>query len=640
MPTNYFESAKEARFTFTVEGLDKPMAVVEFDAREAVSTLFECSLVIACPVELTSAEVLNMEGLLTILPSSDQSAGGYIKRYFHGIVASIVASGGTKTQHLYQLTLVPEIWKLSLNRRYRIYQNMSAKEIIEKVLQENGIDSEKYVFCGMPKEPPPRIYCVQYGESDLRFVSRLLEEEGLYYFFVHSEGKHVLYFADCVSGYNPIPGNSALQFNSGGGMNSKEEFVNDIVLSDTILPDTFSQTDFNPERPSLENILTKYSGEQSTNTIAHHPGRYELPDRGEQLSRKRLEEIQSFQQQTMGRSNCPRLSPGHTFTLNKHALPSLNREYLLIGVRHMGTQPQVLEQYAGEKQGCMYLNELLAAPSSIQYRPLRKTPKPLVVGTQTAIVVGPSGEEIYPDKYCRVKVQFHWDQEGQRNERSSCWIRCIQPWGGLGWGAQFLPRVGDEVLVSFLDGDPDRPVIIGNAYNEANQSIYSLPANKTQSGIKTRSYPKGGPDNFNELRFEDKKGAEEVYLQGEKDWNILIKNNKTEKIGRNETVIVGVNKAETIGVAKELTIGAGYTITVGGAMNTAVGLAQFEEVGLNKTVLVGKSFDITVADSFSITCGASRFTMDKEGNVTISGSKFDFEASGHVQITGNDVDIN
>jgi len=181
MRLDWYESAKEERFTFSVEGLDKQMSVLEFDALEAISTLFECSLVIACAEEITSKEVLNMEGVLTILPSSTQSAGAHIKRYIHGIVASIVASGGTKTQHLYKLTLVPEIWKLSLNRRYRIYQNVSAKEIIEKVLQENYIDSGKYVFCGTPKEPPPRTYCVQYGESDLRFISRLLEEEGLHY---------------------------------------------------------------------------------------------------------------------------------------------------------------------------------------------------------------------------------------------------------------------------------------------------------------------------------------------------------------------------------------------------------------------------------------------------------------------------
>jgi len=340
-------------------------------------------------------------------------------------------------------------------------------------------------------------------------------------------------------------------------MNSKEEFVSDIVLADTILPDTFAQTDFNPERPSLENMFTRYSGEQSTNTIAHHPGRYELPDRGEHLSRMRLEEIQTLQQQTMGRSNCPRLLPGQTFTLSNHALPSMNRGYLLIGVRHMGTQPQVLEEHAGEQQGCMYLNELLAAPSSIQYRPLRRTAKPLVVGTQTAIVVGPSGEEIYPDKYCRVKVQFHWDQEGQRNDRSSCWIRCIQPWGGVGWGAQFLPRVGDEVLVTFLDGDPDRPVIIGNAYNEANQAIYNLPGSKTQSGIKTRSYPKG--DGFHELRFDDAKGKEEIYLQSEKDWNILIKNNKGQTIGGSSSTTVGGASSET---AKTITLTAEAEITL------------------------------------------------------------------------------
>ncbi|MBC8017394.1 MAG: type VI secretion system tip protein VgrG [Verrucomicrobia bacterium] len=261
-----------------------------------------------------------------------------------------------------------------------------------------------------------------------------------------------------------------------------------------------------------------------------------------------------------------------------------------------------------------YSNGFVCIPATTIFRP-HLHPKPVVTGLQSAVVVGPKGEEIHTDDHGRVRVQFHWDRLGKQDENSSCMLRVAQSWGGGGFGAQFIPRIGDEVLVDFLEGDPDRPIVTGCVYNSDNMPINSLGKSTTQSGFRTKTHKGEG---FNELRFDDKNGAQEVYLQSEKDFNVLVKGSRTET--------VYINKAESIGVAKELSIGAGYAITVGGAMNTGVGLGQFEEVGLNKTVMIGKNFNITAGDSFSITCGKSKFSMDKAGNVTITGAN---STSGH-----------
>ena len=307
---------------------------------------------------------------------------------------------------------------------------------------------------------------------------------------------------------------------------------------------------------------------------------------------------------------------------------------------------------------------------------------------QAIIGTGPPGEQIYHDKFGRVKVQFHWDRKGKKDDKSSCWLRCAQGWGGNGWGMQFIPRVGDEVLVAFLDGDPDRPVIVGSLYNSENMPLYDPQERKGVSSIKTRSYPNGGHDSFHELRFDDQNGREEIYLKSERDWNILVKNDKGQTVGNDETLIVnnnraktvgtdqsetigsnksiqvgmnhtesigsnmsltvGANKSETVtinsmenvGLAKELSVGGAYAVTVIGGMNTAVGLGQLEEVGLSKEVFIGKSLKMQAGDSVEITCGKSSIKMDSAGNVTIKGTNFDFAGSEHIKLTSEMIDLN
>jgi type VI secretion system secreted protein VgrG len=384
-----------------------------------------------------------------------------------------------------------------------------------------------------------------------------------------------------------------------------------------------------------------------------YPGEYGTCDEGNGLAKIRLEEMQACRQIGIGQSDCRRLVPGYRFTLDQHHRSDLNKECLIVRVSHAGSQPQVLGADVGMNgdHDSTYQNQFECIHADVPFRSPRLTSRPVIQGPQTAIVVGPQGEEIYTDKHGRVKVQFHWDREGKQDEKSSCWLRVGQVAAGSGWGALFLPRIGQEVVVQFLEGDPDQPIVMGSVYNGDNPPPYALPGEKTKSTIKSDSTKGGGGSN--ELRFEDAKGSEEIFLHGQKDCTIAIENDKsqtvghdetltisnnrtktvqvdqsetigvnktiqvganhTESIGSNMTLTVGGNRAETIGMAdaetitlaKALTIGAVYQVSVGGAMNETIGGAKAEEIGGAKAVVVGAVSTEKVGGNKSIDAGGS-----------------------------------
>jgi len=502
-------------------------------------------------------------------------------------------------------------------------------------------------------------------------------------------------FADDRVHYKPIEGTHELTFKPASGLTPEKEFVSCIDSSHRLRPGMYTHTNYNFKKPSVDLETwekTKDSALQKFE-IYDYPGQYGQEARGKRLARVHLEAGKALEEQSSGNSSCPRFGAGFTFRLDDHDFRDFNQEYLLVAVTHTGQQPQTLEAQSGSGAGLSYSNHFLAIPSTVTYRSLKSIQKPCVKGLQTATVIGRKDEEIDTDDWGRVKVRFHWDRRETEDENSSCWIRPAQAWGGGGWGAQFIPRVGDEVLVAFLEGDPDWPVIVGCLYNQDNQPLYDLKQNKTRSGIRTRSSPKG--EGFNELRFEDKLGEEHIYLQGEKDWNILVKNDKGQNVGRDETLSVGNNRtktvganesetigadkaiqvganhaetigqnmslnvgsnasvsvggtktetvalasAESVGGAKALTVGGALAFTVAGAMNTAVGLAQAEEVGLVKKTMVGRSYDITAGESFTITCGKSSIRLDRDGTITLSGVHLELAGSGPVNISGNTLDM-
>jgi type VI secretion system secreted protein VgrG len=421
-------------------------------------------------------------------------------------------------------------------------------------------------------------------------------------------------FADDIVHYKPIEGRQEVSFKPPSGLNPERESISYVDFSRRLRPGTYTHTSFNFKKPSVDLEI----GEKAKDTtqqkfeIYDYPGQYGQADRGKRLARTHLEAGKALEEQANGTSTCPRLVAGFTFKLEGHDFKDVNREYLLVGVSHTGQQPQALEEQSGSGAGASYSNNFLAIPSTVSYRPLKTIEKPYVRGMQTATVVGRKGEEIHTDEWGRVKVQFHWDRLGKNDEDSSCWIRVGQMWGGVGWGAQFIPRVGDEVLVDFMEGDPDWPIIVGSVYNEANQPIYDTNNNKTRSGIKTRSYPDG--PGFNELRFEDKLGEEHVYLQGEKDWNILIKNDKGQNVGHDETLSVannrtksvGVNQSESIGANKEIRVGANHTESIGANMILSVGGAKTETVGSSTSLSVGGTKSETVTINSAETIGAAK----------------------------------
>ena len=632
------QKASEAEFLFEISGTE--LRVADFTAHEKISSPYEVNLNLASEDEINFDDVIGKEAFLRIV--SDEA-----DRYFHGIINQFMQTGSRGRFSLYQARMVPALWLLSLEQDCRIFQNKNVQDIVKQILQDGGIPSDRFAF-RLQNQYQAKEYCVQYRESDLNFVSRLLEEEGIFYFFEHAKDKHLLVCGDSSANYQPIQGEPKVVFRPPDAIVPGEEFVHSFAFSRQIQSGKVTLRDFNFEKPSLD-LTAQHQGDSFKKLeVYDYPGEYSEEGRGNKLAEIRLQEAVMFKDTAEGQSVCPRFTPGFAFELSDHERGEFNQEYLLVQALHTGSQPQVLEERA-DVGGSRYSNQFLGIPSSVTIRPERNTPKPIVEGIQTAIVVGPSGEEIYTDEHGRVKVQFHWDREGKKDEKSSCWIRVSQAWAGAGWGAMYIPRIGHEVIVDFVEGDPDRPIITGRVYHGTNNPPYSLPDEKTKSTIKSDSSLGGGGSN--EIRFEDKKGEEEIYLHGQKNWTIMIENDKnqdvlnnesltvasnrtksvgndqsetiganktiqvganhTETIGANMSVTVASNKSETVGVAsnetigaaKALTIGAGYQVSVGAAMNETVGAAKAEEIGAAKTVAVGANSSENVGANKSVNAG-------------------------------------
>ena len=625
------------KFYFQILTTEYKISVEHFNATEAISAPFVLTLNLVSVNEINFSMSIKKEALLTITGKNEN-------RYFHGIISNFILIGRIGRFFTYQATVVPTVLMLDYNYNFRIFQNASVVDIVSKILDENQIPSDNYVF-KLESEYPERRYCTQYGESDFHFICRILEEEGIFYFFEHAEDSHTIVFSDTEAVYSPINGDPQIGFHHDSGLVAESETIESFAYNRTICPGRITHKNYNFKRPSLDMTVREEGDTNLVHEIYEYPGDYGVPPEGTAKVKAHLEEVKSLEESAQGTGNCARFTPGSTFTISGHSFEQVNQEYCLIAVEHEGSQPNVYGEHSGIGGDYTYSNHFIAIPASTVYRTRKTIPKPMVRGLQSAVVTGPEGQEIHTDEYGRIKVQFHWDREGRKNERSSCWLRTSQPWSGNGWGFVSIPRIGDEVLVDFINGDPDWPIVVGNVNNAASPALYRLPTNKTQSGIRTRSTPGGGPDNFNELRFEDKKGREEIYLQGEKDWNILIKNDKaqqvghdealqvgknrlktvgvdqteqvgrnhTETIGANKTITVGSNKSETVamnsaenvGLAKELTIGGIYQVSVLGAMNETVVGAKAEEVGITKQVLVGSHMTERVAGNRSLTVGES-----------------------------------
>lgn len=599
MPTSV-----KAAITLKVNGVPDISAIVKLHGHEELSGLFQFSLeVLGADIELT--DVLGQDAVLQIDGVTDS-------RYVHGIVSSIEHLGYTRGNSLheatrlaaYMLTLVPRAWLLTQRQNCRIFQHKTTPEILQAVLKSAKIPKSE-VKLDLTGSYQARNYCVQYRESDFSFISRLMEEDGIYYYFEHTESAATLVIGDHPDAHLKIAGDSELKL-APSGLARENEHIDTIKFRASIRPGRVRLRDLNLHTPDKD-MEALHSGDTDTDLeIYDYPAEYQDPasggpEKGTTMAKIRLEALHTSKQVGHGTSDCPRLTPGHTFTLSGHEKSEHNTEQLLTRVAHSATQPQVLGiQAEGEFS---YQNSFTLLDKRIPFRPPRKTPRPFVRGLQSATVVGPNSEEIHTDDEGRVLVQFHWDRDGAMDEESSCWVRVSQAWGGSGMGIIFTPRIGHEVLISFLEGDPDRPVITGRLYHGVNLPPYELPSEKTKSTIKTMSTPGGG--GFNELRFEDSAGDEQIYIHAQKDWDTEVLNNKTLSVGNDSTSDIGHNRTITVGNDRSKSVGNNQTVMVGNDHTETIGNNETETIGNNRTVSVGTNHNESIGANMSIQVGAN-----------------------------------
>lgn len=444
---------------------------------------------------------------------------GHNKRYFGGIVGEIEqlqsTTDGARSRAHYQLKVYPRLWLLKFGCDHQIFQNQTTVEIIMSVLQEQGVTAieDKTTSCGHVE----REYCVQYGETYYDFVCRLMEEEGIFYYFEHTRDGETMILHDDSSSLEAAESSSLRQMDS---LSGKEPAYNEIVnlnVAQQVVSKRFATADYNFETASTK-LYNKVTGEGTEGQVYRYPGIYLDSSGGDDLATRRVQELEWFKKTVKGTSTAPKFAPMYTFSMTNHPRPDANDAYILYEVVHFLDMTLTNEHY-------IYKNDFKAFPSSISYRSPIMTPKPIIPSTQTAIVTGKSGEEIWCDEYGRIKVKFHWDQSGNEDEKSSCWIRVAQLWAGSNWGGLWTPRVGMEVVVTFLEGNPDRPLITGCVYNSDHLPPYAK-EEPTKSTIKSNSTKEGGDMN-NEFRFEDLKGSEEIYIHAQKDMNTVIEDNRT-----------------------------------------------------------------------------------------------------------------
>jgi len=564
-------------------------------------------------------------------------------RFFNGFVTRFVQVGMHGRYHLYRATVRPWLWFLTRTENCRIFQEMNAPDIIKKVFDAYSIADVKLE---LTETYAKRTYCVQYRETDFNFVSRLMEEEGIYYYFKHADDRHTLVLVDSIGGHAPFDGYTQLPYIP-VATHLQREVIHEWNLTREVQPGRYVLDDFDPENPGADlevKSQLKRNHDQADFEVYDYPGEYSKTDDGEHYVRTRMDERQHQFELVAGRGNARGLVVGSLFKLIDHPRSDQNREHLVLSSEYDLEDTQY-EALAVEDTGAKCTCRFTGLDSKQQFRPQRTSYKTFVQGPQTAIVVGPSGDEIYTDKYGRVKVQFHWDRQGKNNENSSCWIRVSHPWAGKNWGMIAIPRIGQEVIVDFLEGDPDRPIITGRVYNAEEMPPYELPANKTQTGVKTRSSMRGGTGNFNEIRFEDKKGSEQLFIHAEKNHDIEVENDETHSVGHDrkktidndETTEVKNNRTESVGANEKITIGANRTesvgsnedITIGANRRELVGANESVTIGANQTISVGANRNDTVAASVSQTIGGSLAQTVAGGiNITTPGKMLVTAAGG------------
>ena len=612
------------------------LAVRSFHGHEAISELFEVNLELASEdYHIKAPSVVAKPATIRIQfgDKDERCINGFINQF------TLVPTG----DHLarYRARLVPALWFLTRTTNCAIFQNKTTPEIVEAIFQKYGVTNYKIQLTGKYAK---REYCVQYRETAFDFISRLLEEEGICYFFDHTDKAHTVVLADSPWGHKPCKLQSEVFWEqaAGAGFTRDEDYVIDWARTTEMRPTKWTQADFQFKQPRFHLIdsvpgISEVSGPELERY--DYPGRFDSMDDGGQLTRIRMEEEEAAIDTISGQSNCRAFVPGYTFKMKQNFRSDQAGSFLLTALDYEAEQGTLYSEAQQEGAGQMYRNRFAAIPAQTAFRPGRVTPRPFVHGPQTAFVTGPQGEEIYVDEFGRVKVHFHWDREGAYDDTSSCWVRVSQSIAGLGWGAMQLPRVGHEVIVEFLEGDPDRPVITGRLYNADHITPYKLPDERSKTTLKTLSYP--GGDGFNEFRLDDKKGSEQVFVHGEKDLDVRIKNDRREWIGRDRHLITQRDKLEQVARDKHetiqrdqvqqisrdhhATISGKQAVSITGSQSLAVQGDVIEQFGGNQSTQVtgscyikGMNVVVEAMTGLTINVGGSFITINASG-VQIQG---------------------
>ena len=637
-----FAPANQAHFTLAIPGLEHDLKVLEFSGREAISEpyRFDLELVSDCP-DLALETLLHQPAFLTLGPD-----GGGI----HGLIHRIAQGESGPRLTRYGLTLVPHLAYLAHRANQRIFQQLSVPQIIAQVLEEHGIQAEPgHRFELGPVIYPARDYCVQYDESDLHFIQRLCEEEGIHYHFQHSEAGHVLVFGDDQTVFPKL---APVAYQQDSGLVADTPVIKRFDLRVETRTSRVTRRDYNFEKPRLTMEAALQSDAQPDLEDYDYPGRFTERSHGKHLLQRALERHRHDFELAAGTGDQPQLRSGHFLELIEHPRTDWNQMWLLTEIHHQGKQPQVLEESItdgpglygpppspqGEHEGFGaftqgYRNRFTATPWNVPFRPALVHPKPKVLGSQTAIVTGPAGEEIHCDEYGRVKVQFHWDRQGQADDKTSCWLRVSSSWAGDRYGGIAIPRVGMEVLVTFLEGDPDQPLVTGCLYHKEHQVPYDLPANKTRTVFKTLSSPGGG--GYNELRIEDRKGQEQIYIHAQRDWDENIEHDQKIRVGHERHDIVEANsysefKAEehrTTHGDRKAEIRANDHLTVGNNQHINIGTGQFIHAGNEIHLSSGQKVVLEAGSELTFKAGGSFIKLDASG-ITMVGPLIRMNSGG------------
>jgi type VI secretion system secreted protein VgrG len=612
---------------FTIETpLGKDALILDrFDGVEQISEPFCFSL------EMNSASPdLDLTALVGKEVQITYEYGGE-KRHFCGVVGTAeqgwTVRKGANNFTYYYAKVYPKFWMLKFTRDYKIFQNKSAMDIIKEVLSDNGVTEieDKTSSCGKRV----REYCVQYGESCFDFISRLFEEEGIFYFFKHSSSNHTMVICDDSLGAKDVSPDK-IEFLKSYGANPPFNMAYTLRMQEQVVPKKFAAADFNFETPDTH-LFNKVTGEGEGGQIYDYPGIFMKTNEGDLITNHRIQFLEWAKTTLSGKSTTPTFCSMFAFTLADHPRSDWNDKYVLYRVHHR------IQQNAAEGED-LYENEFVAFPADVPFRAPRVTKKPLIYSTQTAIVTTKSGEEIWCDEYGRIKVHFHWDQYGTKDEKSSCWIRVAQLWAGNNWGGMFTPRIGMEVVVTFLDGDPDRPLITGCVYNGKNANPYAK-SEPTKSTIKSDTTKGGG--GFNEFRYEDKKGSEQIYLHAQKDWDSEVEHSRTLliKTGDDTTTIKKGKRLVTLNGGDKgddtlILENGDQTIKITGERSITVTKDNTLKVTGNLLIDVTGNITIKSAANVTIKSGAN-MTLDAGANMILkSGANMSLLAAASLSLKG------